>query len=127
MFEIARITVGLDYHKQAAFLLHQTVEQLCHCTLLVLTLYSPQLHALRKLRSRAEGLDTRLIEAWPRNTHALRKPFNLLHDAYVKARYSRHYTITREELDWLVERVEVLASLVATICAEHLGPRPAPA
>jgi predicted nucleotidyltransferase len=44
----------------AAFNLHQTVEALYHCTLLVLTLYSPKLHRINVLRSQAERLDIRL-------------------------------------------------------------------
>ncbi|GJD34393.1 nucleotidyltransferase and HEPN domain-containing protein [Methylobacterium aerolatum] len=115
----------LGWRKSAAFSLHQAVEGYYHCTLLVLTLYSPQLHALRELRRMAEGADRRLVEAWPRNTRRLRKPFNLLHDAYVKARYSRHYTITAEELDWLAERIGALQRIVRKVCLEHLGPRPA--
>jgi predicted nucleotidyltransferase/HEPN domain-containing protein len=122
----AKQSIADDRLRFAAFDLHQFVEGLYHCTLLVLTLYSPQLHALRELRRRAEDLDRRLVDAWPRRTRTLRKPFNLLHDAYVKARYSRHYAITREELDWLVRQAEILERIVATICAERLGPRPPP-
>ncbi len=106
------------------FSLHQATESYYHCTLLVLTLYSPQLHALRRLRPMAEGADRRLVEAWPRNTRLSRRRFNLLHDAYVKARYSRHYTITAEELEWLAERIDVLRRIVGDICADYLGPRP---
>lgn len=38
----------------------------------------------------------------------------------MNARYSPHYAITREELDWIAERIEVLQSLVKAICDEHL-------
>ena len=108
----------------AAFLLHQCAENFYHCILLVLTLYSPKLHALRKPRSKAEGYDFRLVEAWPRNTRLSRSRFSLLHDAYVKARYSPRYTISAEELDWLTEHVDILGRLVAEICAERLGALP---
>ncbi|MCJ2027674.1 nucleotidyltransferase and HEPN domain-containing protein [Methylobacterium sp. J-067] len=114
----------LGWRKSAAFSLHQATESYYHCALLVLTLYSPQLHALRRLRPMAEGVDRRLVEAWPRNTRLARRRFNLLHDAYVKARYSRHYTISLEELEWLAERVGVLQRIVREVCAEPLGPRP---
>ncbi len=66
-----------------------------------------------------------MVEAWPRNTRLSRRRFNLLHDAYVKARYSRHYTITAEELDWLAARIDALQRIVGEVCLEHLGPRPA--
>ncbi|MGC5777720.1 HEPN domain-containing protein [Methylobacterium komagatae] len=122
--ESARFSMSRGFNNPAAFRLHQATEGFFHCTLLVLTLYSPKLHALRRLRPMAEGVDRRLVEAWPRNTRLARRHFNLLHDAYVKARYSRRYTITLEELEWLAERIEVLQRIVQEICAERLGPRP---
>ncbi|GMA80036.1 hypothetical protein GCM10025880_64530 [Methylorubrum aminovorans] len=89
----------------AAFLLHQTTERLYHCVLLVVTLYSPKLHRLNRLRPLAEGVDARLIAAWPRDTRFARRCFARLDRAYVDARYSPHYEITGEELAWLVERI----------------------
>ncbi len=125
-FRAARFLMDQGSNRQAAFDLHQVTEGLFHCALLVLTLYSPKLHALRRLRPIAEGVDRRLVEAWPRNTRLSRRRFNLLHDAYVKARYSRHYRITTEELDWLAERIGVLQRIVQEVCLERLGPRPTP-
>lgn len=106
--------------RDAAFLLHQATERLYHCFLLVLTLYSPKLHRLNRLRPLAEGVDTRLIAAWPRDTRFARRCFARLDRAYVDARYSPHYEITGEELAWLVERIGVLRETVAAICAEKL-------
>ncbi|BCM87672.1 HEPN domain-containing protein [Methylobacterium indicum] len=105
----------------AAFLLHQTTERLYHCVLLVVTLYSPKLHRLNRLRPLAEGVDARLIAAWLRDTRFARRCFARLDRAYVDARYSPHYEITGEELAWLVERIGALREIVATICAEKLG------
>lgn len=124
-FELARYGISRDFNRQAAFDLHQVTEGLFHCSMLVTTLYSPKLHALRRLRPMAEGIDRRLVEAWPRHDRISRRHFNLLHDAYVKARYSPHYTITTEELDWLAGRIGILQRIVHDVCHEHLGPRPA--
>ncbi|MCJ2026530.1 HEPN domain-containing protein [Methylobacterium sp. J-067] len=123
--DLARYSSMHEQLAIAAFELHQATEGLYHCVLLVLTLYSPKLHALRRLRPMAEGIDRRLVEAWPRHDRVSRRHFNLLHDAYVKARYSPHYTITTEELDWLVGRIGILQRIVHDVCHEHLGPRPA--
>jgi uncharacterized protein len=105
----------------AAFELHQATERLYHCVLLVLTLYSPKLHRLTRLRSQAESVDARLIPAWPRDTKFARRCFALLNRAYVDARYSPHYEITPEELAWLVERVSTLQKTIAAICTERLA------
>ena len=104
----------------AAFLLHQAVERLYHCILLVETLYSPKSHNLVFLRRRCEPLDTRLAEAWPHETKFERRCFELLRAAYVKARYSKHYKITPEELGWLSERVGVLTEQVRVVCEERI-------
>ncbi|MDQ0248797.1 putative nucleotidyltransferase/HEPN domain-containing protein [Sphingomonas kyeonggiensis] len=119
--------LGADFYiekgkeRDAAFLLHQTAERLYHCTLLVLTLYSPKSHKLNFLRSRAEDIAPSLIEAWPRDDKDSRRRFELLRQAYVNARYSPHYKITAEELAWLGERVAVLRDLVRVVCEERLA------
>ena len=46
--------------------------------------------------------------------------FNTINEAYVKARYSKHFTISEEALIWLGERTGELQQLVKTICEEHL-------
>lgn len=105
----------------AAFSLHQASEHLYHCVLLVVTLYSGKAHNLAFLRKKAEAIDPRLAKAWPRETKFERRCFELLREAYVKARYSEHYKISREELDWLTERVEILRGLTATVCETRLA------
>lgn len=107
--------------KRAAFLLHQATEQLYHCVLLVCTFYTPHVHNLGFLRTQAERIDQRLIDAWPRDSRADRSRFEKLKEAYVKARYSKHYRITDEELAWLSERVEALGQAVQVICEEHIA------
>jgi predicted nucleotidyltransferase/HEPN domain-containing protein len=107
--------------KEAAFLLHQATERFYHCTLLVLTLYSPKSHKLNFLRSHAEQLDMRLAEAWPRGTKFERRCFELLRCAYVDARYSPHYKISAEELAWLGERVTALQVAVNATCTARLN------
>jgi predicted nucleotidyltransferase/HEPN domain-containing protein len=94
-FDLARTAIEREYSKQAAFDLHQTVEQLYHCTLLVLTLYSPKSHKLNFLRSRAEDVAPSLVAAWPRDDKDSRRRFELLRQAYVNARYSPHYRSPR--------------------------------
>ena len=108
-------------YKRSAFLLHQATEQLYHCVLLVATFYTPHVHNLGFLRTQAERIDPRLIEVWPRETKADRARFEKLKEAYVKARYSKHFRISEAELAWLGERVEALGRVVEVICAEHIA------
>ena len=118
--EIAKFDMERGFLKDAAFDLHQTAERNYHCVLLVCTFYTPHVHNLGFLRTQAERIDPRLIEAWPRETKADRARFEKLKDAYIKARYSRHYRVTEDELAWLGERVEALGKVVETICLERI-------
>jgi HEPN domain-containing protein len=81
--------------KEAAVQLHQAAERYYHCALLVCTFYTPHVHNLGFLRTQAERIDPRLIDVWPRETKADRARFEKLKEAYVKARYSKHYRIGR--------------------------------
>jgi uncharacterized protein len=106
--------------KNAAFQLHQATEQLYHCVLLVCTFYTPHVHNLAFLRTQAERLDRRLTYVWPMDTRRERAMFEKLKDAYVKARYSKHYRISAEELAWLGGCVEELGRTVQAICQERI-------
>jgi predicted nucleotidyltransferase/HEPN domain-containing protein len=117
---IARHSIETGQPNWAAFMLHQTAEHLYHCILLVVTLYSGKAHNLAFLRKKTEAIDPRLADAWPRDTKFERRCFELLREAYVKARYSKHYKISGEELAWLTERVEVLRRLAEAVCRERL-------
>lgn len=119
--ELAREAMNRGYSKDAAFLMHQATESLYHCVLLVVTFYTPHVHNLGFLRTQAERLDRRLVDAWPREMKADRARFEKLKDAYVKARYSRHYRIGAEELAWLSERVEELGQAVHAVCAARIA------
>lgn len=109
------------WRNKAAFELHQAAEQLYHCALLVLTLYSPKSHKLNFLRSHAEEVAPELIAAWPRADKFSRRCFELLRQAYVNARYSPHFEINDEELRWLAERITELQALVREICERRLA------
>ncbi|MFT4955755.1 MAG: putative nucleotidyltransferase/HEPN domain-containing protein [Brevundimonas sp.] len=107
--------------KHAAFLLHQVTETLYQGLLQVLTFYSPKSHNLIRLRNMTEPLEPRLRQVWPHDTKFQKRCFELLRAAYVKARYSRHYRITDEELAYLTERIDVLRAVVTEASEERLA------
>src|SRR3546814_1664872 len=79
------------------------------------------LPSLGFLRTQAERLNMRLVDVWPREVKADRARFEKLKEAYVKARYSKHYRISEEELLWLAGRVEELGRAVHAICSERIA------
>jgi len=106
--------------RYAAFEAHQATETIYHCLLLTLTLYSPKLHNLNKLRRAANALAPELAAVWPVDKRAYKRCFELLRRAYVEGRYSPHYKITALQLQWLFTRIETLQERVKQICEDHL-------
>lgn len=120
-YDTYAFSVERKRYKQAAFLLHQAAERLYHTVLLTCTLYTPHSHNLENLRRQARKLDSRLPHVWPEDTREARRRFNLLKDAYVKARYSKHYRISHDDLVWLGERVQELSQAVHAIAMERIA------
>jgi len=119
--ETAQFTASKRWNKKAAFLLHQSAENLYHCVLLVCTFYTPHVHNLAFLRTQAERIDRRLVHVWPSDTRKERAMFEKLKDAYVKARYSKHYRVSEEELTWLGAQVEELGRVIHAVCSERIA------
>lgn len=120
---LAKYAITQGWGNRAAFNLHQASEHFYHTTLLVTKLYSPKSHNINFLRGRAEDIARDLIPVWPRDTKFSRRCYELLQQAYVKARYSPHYVIRDVELEWILERVELLQAEVRALAEKRLGIR----
>lgn len=118
--KVAEFSISQSYNSIAAFELHQATEALYIGLMLVLTLHSPKAHNLVHLRRLAEPLVPRLAEVWPHESKFEKRCFELLRAAYVKARYSKHYKITDEELAYLTQRIALLRDIVREACEERL-------
>jgi len=118
--EVADFCISKHKLKDAAFNLHQAVERAYICFLLVSTLYFPRSHNIKFLRSLAEGVDHRLAAAWPRDTRDDRRRFELLKRAYVEARYSDQFTVSRADLEAIRTAVHSLLDSVRSLTAERL-------
>lgn len=112
---------GRDDCELTAFLLHQSIEQAYATALLVLTNYSPTSHNLYLLRALAEERAEELTGVWRQDQQRHIAWFNLVDEAYVKARYSPHYDISGEALDWLVQRTDDLITRVEAVGVAHLA------
>ncbi|MBP2449080.1 HEPN domain-containing protein [Rhizobium leguminosarum] len=119
--DTSRYAFSRGRSKEAAFQMHQSIEQAYSCILLTLTNYGPPSHNIKFLRSLAEEQDRRLAEAFPRDQHRERAWFNTLNEAYVKARYSKYFEISEEALGWLAAQTASLLELVERVCSEHLA------
>ena len=107
--------------RHAAFELHQAVESLYRCYLLVRTNYTPDIHNIEALGKLCHLHDPRFIDVFPGENRRHRRAFQRLKNAYVKGRYSKHYKIEQDELVWLGERVDHLTTLTKAACTDHIA------
>ncbi len=102
--------------KNAAFQLHQAAECFYGTLLLVYTNYKPKTHKLDKLRKMVGQHDPIFFKTFPMGTDEEKHRFDLLRQAYVRARYDTSYKITAEELKYLGRCVEILRDQTETSC-----------
>ena len=63
--KLFKFALSEEYYNEAAFMLHQTTEQLYTGILLVFTRYKPNTHDLLILRKLANSVDSRLVKIFP--------------------------------------------------------------
>jgi len=117
---LAKSAKGKKYLNNAAFLLHQATENFYACALLVLTGYKPKTHDLTKLGYFCSVQSNDFLTIFPLATDEQKECFELLRKAYIDARYSKEYAITKEQLEYLIGRVEKLKGLVEGVCGDKI-------
>jgi len=105
----------------AVFMLHQATESFYNTLLLVFTGYKPKLHDLSTLRTMTNLYSEELPKIFTFDTKLKRRCFDLLQRAYVEARYSKHYTITIDQVEYLIERITELQKITKKICLEQIA------
>ncbi|WP_073602681.1 HEPN domain-containing protein, partial [Vibrio aerogenes] len=120
-FRNYQFSISEDELSIAAFLLHQSAERFYACTLLVFTNYLPKTHNIEKLQKYCVDQDLAFANIFPMDDKFRRRSFRRLQRAYIDARYSMHYEITKEELTYLAGEVEKLKALVERVCLGRLA------
>ena len=106
---------------KAAFELHQVVERLYHCFMLVFTDYKSKSHDIKKLGKRAGLIKPGMWRVFPQETAEEQRLFELLRRAYVDARYKmKTYEVTAAELEQLATWVRALRDLTETLCKAEI-------
>lgn len=120
-FELVKICLSKEQNKEAAFLLHQVCEKLYNCILMVYTNYRPKNHKLKDLNGMVKRFSVELVTVFPQNTDAEKESFDLLCRAYIEARYNLDFKISRQQLEYLISRVEILRDLTERLCREKIA------
>jgi len=120
-FRIAKSELGIGKYSIAAFQLHQAAERYYGAIQLVFTGYKPKTHNLEDLGNLAKTCDMEFSKVFPQASPDEIRRFDLLKRAYVDARYSDDYVITKEDLVYLSERVQVLRKMTEEICNKKIA------
>ena len=104
-----------DY-KEASFFLHQACENYYYAIRLTFTLRNNKQHNLSKLSSSVRRYTDDLGTVFPQNTPEEKRLFVLLKAAYVEARYTPYFVVTKEDIDALIPKVELLRDITKRIC-----------
>ena len=67
----------------------------------------------------AKGFSLDFAAIFPVDTEFNKRCFDLLCRAYIEARYNKDFTVTREEYEYMLQRVGMLRDLTERVCRER--------
>lgn len=124
-FEVFNFYLSEQAYNKAAFNLHQAIKRYYTTFLLVFTDYQPTIHDLQELNAQVSQIKPIMRKVFPQATDQEKHCLERLRSASIDARYPcKHYSITKEELEYLGERVNVLRDMTEQCCKvqiESLG------
>lgn len=104
-----------------SFELHQACERFYFSITLVFTNYRPKTHKLVELGAMVKEYSRDLSTIFPQNTDFEKHCYDLLCRAYIEARYNMDFVVTKEELEYMIARTEVLKEITKKICTEKIA------
>ena len=108
-----------DY-KIGSFILHQACERYYNSISLAFKNYKPRTHKLAKLGAMVKNYSRELSIVFPKNTDFEKRCYKLLCKAYIEARYNPDFVVTKEEYEYMLQRIEVLKEITERICTEKI-------
>ena len=115
-FDDAVTNKGRERFQMSSFYLHQACENYYYAIRLTFTLRNNKQHNLSKLSSSVRRYIDDLGTVFPQNTPEEKRLFVLLKAAYVEARYTPYFVVTKEDIDALIPKVELLRDITKRIC-----------
>ncbi len=109
-----------EKYKMCSFHLHQACENYYYAIRLSFTLRNNKQHNLSKLSASVKKYSDDLKTVFPQDTPEEKRLFSLLKAAYVDARYNPHFVVTKEDIDALVPKVELLQDITERICEQRI-------
>lgn len=116
----AAFNASIGEDTMASFMLHQACENFYRSVILTYTLYTYKDHNLESLSGSAKTHSLEISKAFPRDTEEEERLFELLLKAYVQSRYNLTFTVTKEDIEALMPKVELLRDITRKCCEEQL-------
>lgn len=117
---LAKDSYNRNNYRMSSFNLHQACENLIYAIRLVNTLENPKQHNLTKLLNSVKKYSNEFIKVFPQDTAEEKRLFELIKAAYVNGRYDPDFVVTKEDIDALVPKVELLRNITKRICEEKI-------
>lgn len=105
--------------KDSSFFLHQASESFLKSIPLVYILYGYKEHELEFLIERCKPYTLELAKVFPCDTKEEERLFKLLQRAYIESRYNPDFEITKEDIDLLMPKAEMLRDIVEDVCRKQ--------
>ncbi|MGM5630919.1 HEPN domain-containing protein [Apibacter raozihei] len=119
-FKVAHLCYNEKLYKDSIFNLHQACENCYYAIRLVFTLRNNKQHNLAKLSSSVKKYSEELAKVFPLHTAEEKRLFHLVKAAYVEARYNPDFVVTKEDIDALIPKVELLMDITQQICLKKI-------
>lgn len=110
-----------EFYKNASFQLHQACENYFYAIRLVYTQQNSKQHNLSKLLNSVKKYSNDFIQIFPQNTPEEKRLFALIKAAYVNGRYDPDFLVTKEDIDALIPKVELLRDTTKAICEKRIA------
>lgn len=111
---------NMQDYRLCSFNLHQACENYIYTIRLVFTLENPKQHNLTKLLNSVKKYSNEFIKVFPQDTPEDKRLFELIKAAYVNGRYDPDFVVTKEDIDALVPKVELLRDITMRICEDKI-------
>jgi HEPN domain-containing protein len=105
---------------EAAFMLHQAVEQSCIAMIRVFMAYRSDIHNLSRLLTLCRCFSSKPRMIFLSNTSEEKRLFQLLEKSYSDARYRDEYLIKKTDAYIILQKVRSLLELCEQLCLERI-------
>lgn len=120
-FKSGHVAKDEEEYKYGSFLLHQACERYYKAYMLVYGGTRPKSHRLDVLGSMSKSRSRGFANIFPVSTAEDREAFDKLCRAYIEARYSRLFVVSKDQYEYMIARTKLLREVTIRECAARMA------